>query len=429
MTPKQDEDIEYPRAILHVDGDGFFASCEVVRRPDLRGKPVVVGAERGIATAMTYEAKALGITRGMPIGKIRREHPEVTVFHGDYAWYAEMSRRMNRILHRFTPEVEPYSIDESFADFTGYQIPRKTTYEAMAARFKREVQSELGMTFSVGLAPTKTLAKVASKYQKPDGLVCIPMSRINEFLTATPIGKVWGIGRRTSARLEDEGVSTAYAFTQKSERWVDERFSKPYLATWKELRGEMVLPVRRGLRGGQKSFMHSRTFSPPTSDRKKIYAELVRHVEAVMRSAREDGVAPKSIGIFLKTQTFQYQHAEIRLTPPSNIPSDVLPVLERKFEALFDTRTVYRATGVSISDFVSDGFSQQDLFDTARTHERFAHIYENIDALNEKYGKNMVRLASSGTKRSVKKNIHSPKHAIEEKKARRFTKGMPFVQK
>lgn len=416
---------EYPRAILHVDGDGFFAVCEVARRPELRGKPVVVGAERGIATALTYEAKNLGIFRGMPIARIRKEFPQVVVFAGDYAWYAEVSRKMNTILSRATPEVEPYSIDESFADITGYQIPKKTTYERIAKRVKDELRRELGMTFSVGLAPTKTLAKIASKFDKPDGLVFIPHSSIPSYLARTPIGMVWGIGRRTKQKLEDLGISNAQSFAQRSERWVSERFSKPYVQIWKELRGEAVHLVRRGLRGGQKSFMHTRTIQP-TTDRSVLLGELVRHLEAVMRNAREDGVAPRRIAFFLKTQTFLYHHAEILLLSPTNIPSEVLPSIRKRFETIYEEGTCYRASGVVIYDLVPQEHASADLFDTTRVHERFVHVYERIDALNEKFGSGAVYLASSGAaKPRLARDTSSS--SIGETKIRRFTKGMPFT--
>jgi DNA polymerase-4/DNA polymerase V len=429
MMAKKSEDLEYPRAILHVDGDGFFASCEVARKPELRGRPVVVGAERGIATAMTYEAKALGITRGMPIARIRKEYPEVVIFRGDYDWYADMSRKMNIILSRYTPEVEPYSIDESFADLTGYQIPRKTNYEKMAKRIKEELRRELGMTFSVGLAPTKTLAKVASKHDKPDGLVFIPMSLIPEFLRKTHIGKVWGIGEKTAAKFEEEGVSTALKLIEHSERWVHDRFSRPYSDIRTELRGETVHPVRRGLRGGQKSFMHTRTFSPATSDSKVLFAELMRHLESVMRNAREDGVAPRAVGVFLKTQAFRYRHAEIVLLSPTNIPAEVAPALREKLEVLIDERTLYRATGVVIHDLIPGDGVSSDLFDTARIHDRFTHIYQKIDALNQKFGRTMVRLAGSGAEGKKGTKATSGANPPKKKVVRKFTKGMPFVQR
>lgn len=427
MDTREDEEREYPRAILHVDGDGFFASCEVARRPELRGKPVVVGAERGIVTAMTYEAKTLGIVRGMPIARIRKKFPEVAVFSGDYAWYAEVSRRMNAIISRATPEVELYSIDESFADITGYQIPKKTTYTQITKRVKERLQQELGITFSVGLAPTKTLAKIASKHKKPDGLVFIPMSKVKEFLLATPIEKVWGIGRRTSKKLEDFGVSTAWHFVQREETWVREKFPKPYQEIWKELNGVLVHPVRRGLRDGQKSFMRTRTIRS-TTDRSVLFAELTQHLEEVMREAREDAVAPRRIGILLKTQTFRYQYTDLTFFSPTNIPIEVLPYIRERFDGMFEEGTLYRATGIIAHDLVPVSGTSVNLFDTASTHERFARIYEKVDVLNTRYGTGAVHLASS-SKAKKQAGMKSPTVVAPEKewRARKYTKGMPFT--
>ncbi len=426
MKSRNGEELEYPWAIVHVDGDGFFASCEVARDPSLRGKPVVVGAERGIATAMTYEAKALGITRGMPIAKVRRLFPEVIIFAGDYAWYTEVSRAMNRIIFRYTPEVEPYSIDESFADITGFQIPKKTTYEAMARAMKRDLQKELGMTFSVGLAPTKTLAKVASKHDKPDGCVFIPLPRAKEFLAVTPIEKVWGIGRRTSVKLKEEGVSTALRFIDRPEKWVASRLSKPYVELWKELRGEMVHPAHAGVRGKQQSFMHTRTFTPPTSDRKVLSRELTRHLESVLKSAREDGVAPRLLSFFVKTQTFKYRSTTIKPLHPTNLPSELLPFIETQLDPLLDSGGPYRATGVIIHDLIPESSVASDLF-APTAHERLAKVYERVDALNERYGASVVHLAASRPGQRKRGAAPGPMRN-GKKKPKNHTRGMPFFQ-
>ena len=157
---------KYPRAIVHVDGDAFFASCEVAKNPRLRGKPVVVGGLRGIAVALTYEAKRLGVTRGMPVYQIKKMFPSVVILPGDYDLYEMIAHRMYAIVRRFTPVVEEYSVDECFADIT-----RELAPEDIAACIKMTLEQELGVSFSVGLATTKVLAKVASKHNKPSGLV------------------------------------------------------------------------------------------------------------------------------------------------------------------------------------------------------------------------------------------------------------------
>src|ERR1700757_4558165 len=160
----------FPRALLHIDGDAFFASCEQSRRPKLQGRPVVTGKERGIAASMSYEAKALGVKRGMRLFEIKRLCPDAIILPSDYETYSLLSQRLFAIVRRYTPDVEEYGIDECFADLTGLRRPLRMSYLEMAEHMKKALDAELGFTFSVGLAPNKVVAKIASKWQKPSGL-------------------------------------------------------------------------------------------------------------------------------------------------------------------------------------------------------------------------------------------------------------------
>src|SRR3989344_287954 len=222
--------------ILHVDGDAFFVSCELTRRPDLRGKPVITGGERGIASAMSYEAKALGITRGMPVFQIRKLFPQVVVLGSDFELYEHYSRRMYEIVRRHSTRVEEYSIDECFSLFrqgyAGQALPD------IARQIKRELQSELGMTFSLGLAPTKVLAKLGSKRDKPDGLVITDESNFTRELYHMPVGKIWGVGRQTEKLLYAYGVDTVGKFAMLPHSFLVQHFASPIHDLWQEGRGE-----------------------------------------------------------------------------------------------------------------------------------------------------------------------------------------------
>lgn len=423
-------DPEFPRAILHVDGDAFFASCEVARRPELRGMPVVVGAERGIATAFSYEAKALGVTRGMPISRVKRKFPQATIFSGDYAWYAEVSRRMNDILLSHTPDVEPYSIDECFADLTGHQIPRKLTYEGLARSIKDELQQALGMTFSLGVAPTKVLAKTAAKSVKPDGCVVIPMSRTEELLSETPIETIWGIGRKTAPKLSGEGIATALDLRKKDEAWVRTHLAKPYRDIWAELRGRSVLPVMRGGRSSQESYAHTRTFTPPSSDRTFLLRELARHIEAVCESVREDGKAARTVGFFLKSQRFEYAADSFSLLAPSNIPEEILPHIDARIDGILEEGVAYRATGITLGNITPEEAVSPDLFDQDGRRLRLEKVFRGVDRVNERYGKRVVRIAAGAKKARVSKKsrVTAPiPHKRSGAGAERHTKRMPFV--
>src|ERR1041385_8772385 len=218
----------FPRAVLHIDGDAFFASCEQSRRPKLQGRPVVTGKERGIAASMSYEAKARGVTRGMRISEIRKLCPDAIILPSDYETYSLLSKRFFAIVRRYTPDVEEYSIDECFADLTGLRAPLRMSYLTMAERMKKELDAELGFTFSVGLAPNKVVAKIASKWAKPSGLTAIPGRELHRFLATLPVEKVWGIGPNTTALLQKHGIRTALEFAQRQEPWVKKYLSKPF---------------------------------------------------------------------------------------------------------------------------------------------------------------------------------------------------------
>src|SRR5437867_11190304 len=210
----------FPRAIVHIDGDAFFASCEQSRDPKLKGKPVITGKERGIVSSMSYEAKARGVTRAMRLFEVRKLCPDAILLPSDYETYSLLSKRLFAIVRCFTPDVEEYSIDECFADLTGLRLALGMKYITMAQKIKESLDAELGFTFSVGLAPNKVIAKLASKWKKPSGLTAIPGRELHRFLAKLPVEKVWGIGPNTTALLQKYDVHTALECAQRPEEWV-----------------------------------------------------------------------------------------------------------------------------------------------------------------------------------------------------------------
>ena len=210
----------WPRAIAHIDGDAFFTSCEESIHPDLKGKALITGGERGIVACASYPAKKLGIKRGVPLHEARKICPTLIILPSDYETYSLFSRRMFSIMRRFTPDVEEYSIDEAFADITGMRRVLRSSYEEIVSRIKKEIERELGITVSVGLSITKVLAKVASKYQKPAGITIIRGRDIAEYLRNLPVEKVWGIGNATTNYLAKMGIRYALKFAQLPEKIV-----------------------------------------------------------------------------------------------------------------------------------------------------------------------------------------------------------------
>ncbi|HEX21175.1 MAG TPA: DNA polymerase IV, partial [Actinobacteria bacterium] len=192
----------WPRAILHIDGDAFFASCEQAIHPELKGKPVITGKERGIVAAASYKAKAMGVKRGMRLFEVKKICPDAVILPSDYETYSLFSINMFAIIRRFTPIVEEYSIDEAFADLTGLRRPLRASYSQIADNIQKTVTNELGLSVSVGLSLSKGLAKLSSSYRKPGGLTILPGRLIHLVLKKTPVEKVWGIGPNTTAYLK-----------------------------------------------------------------------------------------------------------------------------------------------------------------------------------------------------------------------------------
>ena len=385
----------FARAILHIDGDAFFASCEQSRRPKLQGRPVVTGKERGIAASMSYEAKARGVTRGMRLAEVRKLCPEAVILPSDYETYSLLSQRLFAIVRRYTPDVEEYSIDECFCDLTGLRRPLRLSYEGIAARIKQDLDTELGFTFSVGLAPTKVVAKIASKWQKPSGLTVIPGRELHRFLAQVPVEKVWGIGRQTTALLAKHGVRTALELARRPEEWVTKRFTKPVVAIWQELNGTPVLPVATQPKETYASIQKVKTFTPASTDRALVYAQLAKNMESACIKARRYKLAAQRVVIFLRTQDFRDLGREVALSRPTCFPNDLLRATAPAFEAVFSPGTLYRATGVILHHFSEAYYGQLDLFGEVVRMQRLSHLYESVDALSAKYGKHTLFLAAS----------------------------------
>ncbi|MFZ1654768.1 MAG: DNA polymerase IV [Candidatus Moraniibacteriota bacterium] len=384
----------FPRAILHIDGDAFFASCEQARNPELRGKPVICGAERGIAASMSYEAKAMGITRAMRLFEIKKCCPNAVILPSDYETYSLLSRRFYEIVRRYTSDVEEYGIDECFADITGFQRPHKLSYTKIAAVIQENLKRELGFTFSVGLASTKVLAKLGSKWAKPYGLTAIPNKHIHRYLETTPVGAVWGIGPQTTALLKKFGVETALDFVRQDETWVKQYFSKPFQEIWAELRGQSVMPLATEPRSNHSSVQKMKTFTPPSNDPRLVFAQLAKNIESACMRARQYGLEAKRVYVLLRTQSFEHHSTELTLSRPTNFAHELMEVARPAFADLFHPGTFYRATMVTLAELTIPN-SQPDLFGGSLVVDNYRRLYQGIDQVRAKYGKHTLHFGSS----------------------------------
>ena len=404
-----------PRAILHIDGDAFFAACEQSRNPVLKGKPVVTGKERGIAASMSYEAKACGVTRGMRVSEIKRHCPQVVLLPSDYETYSLLSTRMFAIVRRYTPDVEEYSIDECFADLTGLQRPLKGSYPQIAARIKQALDVELGFTFSVGLAPTKVVAKIGSKWKKPSGLTCIPGWTIHRYLDRLPVEKVWGIGAKTTAYLAKHGIRTALAFARLPERWILQHLPKPFYEIWQELRGTNVFPLETHAKEDYQSVQKFKTFSPPSNDREFVFSQLAKNIENGCMKVRRYQLVAGSAMCFLRTQDFRDVGLEVRFNRPTAFSHEVIHALRPLFDRLFSPKVPYRSTGVMLGKLQEDANLQLNLFDPPLRIDKFQRIYHTIDTLRRRYGKHTVFLGASLTAQTFTQHVGDRGDAPERK--------------
>lgn len=386
---------DFPRAILHIDGDCFFASCEIAKNPSLRGKPVVTGMERGIVSSLTYEAKARGVKRAMSLHEVKRICPDVIFLPSDYETYSLFSVRMYEIVRRYTSDVEEYSIDECFADLTGLQRPMNMSYEKMAERIKYDLDNELGMTFSIGLAPTKVLAKVGSKWKKPSGLTIIRGREIQNYLDKLSIDKVWGIGPQTTAYLNKLGIRSALDFAEQNKEWIKNNLTKPHYEIWQELNGEVVYKVDTAKKNLYQSISKTKTFTPPSSDRAFVFSQLSKNVENAFIKARRYKLATKKFFFFLKTQDFKYAGIEIKMNRQTIAPTDVISMIDERFDEVFDRRKLYRSSGIILSDLSEHTSSQLDLFGAVIRSDKYCKIFGSIDDIAARYGKHTLFLGTS----------------------------------
>jgi DNA polymerase-4/DNA polymerase V len=332
----------------------------------------------------------------MTMKQIKEVCPNAVIVNSDYRAYAIFAHRMYRLVRRYTPNVEEYSVDECFADITGLDKTYAMTYPQIAVMIKNNLEEALGITFGVGLAPTKVLAKAASKFNKPAGFTHIPMESRREYLAKVNVGSVWGVGTATAAALQGLGIITALDFADKSIDWLQaQRMHKHHRALWYELNGTLVHELSLEHRTDIQSIIKSRTFSPPSGDKAFIYSQLAKNVERACERARAHGVRARAITIMLKTQSFMYGRVELTLPVASNDPRDLLAVIKPEFEKLYRPRTPYRATGITLRSIVPEDAVTHDFFGEGEKTARNLPVLKSIDAINHRYGNQSVFLGSS----------------------------------
>jgi DNA polymerase-4/DNA polymerase V len=387
--------MSWPRAILHIDADAFFTSVEQALDPALRGRPVVTGKERGIIACASYEAKAMGIKRGITLSDARTLCPQLIVLPSDYETYSLYSRRMFNIMRQYTPVVEEYSVDEAFADIAGLRRIFRTSYPEIARKIKTEIHAELGITVSVGLSLSKCLAKLCSKFRKPDGLTAVEGRHIHLLLQRTDLEKVWGFGPNSVNLLQKLGLKTAYDYVRRPERWAGRILHKPGREIWNELRGHSVLQVTPEEKTSYATIIKSKTFTPAVSDKAFVHARLIRNVESALMKARRYKLRPRTLGVVLRHHDFRHDGLEARLNRPTSSSIEALPLIRMMFDKIFLEGSKYRSTMIVLGGLESDESEQFELFEDRLKIDSLRRATEAIDAINRKYGKHTLCSASA----------------------------------
>jgi DNA polymerase-4 len=312
------------RTILHVDLDAFFAAVEQRDRPELRGKPVIVGgggpSDRGVVSAASYEARRFGVHSAMPLREAGRLCPDGVFLPVNGAKYQAVSREVMAILRRFSPLVEPVSIDEAFLDVTGSRALFGPG-EAIGAAIKAAVRDELRLTVSVGVASTKLVAKIASDLRKPDGLVVVPPGEEAAFLAPLPISRLWGVGEQTAAALRDYSVTTIGDLAAVPPELLGRRFGKHGAALVERARGVDPDPVADG--GDAKSIGHEHTFDVDTADRDTIERTLLAMADGVAGRLRASGVKAGTVTVKIRDSTFRTITRQRTLADPTDLTEPI----------------------------------------------------------------------------------------------------------
>jgi DNA polymerase-4/DNA polymerase V len=318
--------------------------------------------------------------------------PGLIVIESDYEAYSLFSLRMFNIIKNFSPQVEEYSIDEAFVDLTGLRRVFSCSYEAIAKKMQNAIEKELSITVSVGVSITKTLAKIASKLKKPNGLAVIEGRDIQNILRDIPAENVWGIGNNTACLLRKFGINSALDFALKDESFIDKYLSKPYKETWFELRGNSVLGINASAKSSYKTISKAKSFYPPSDDETFLFSELTKNLENACAKARRFNLAAARLSVFLKTRDFKAAGAQIRLSSPAAFPPLLMEALKEGFKYIYAKGYLYRQTEIVLH--LTENV-QYSLFDDIIKIDKIRRIYDSIDVINKRFGRNSVHLAPS----------------------------------
>ena len=388
-----------------IDCDNCYVSCERVFRPDLKDKPVVVLSNNdGCVVARSNEAKKMGIKAGTPYFQLAEQFPnqKIVVFSSNYELYGELTSRVVSIIRKEAPAYFRYSIDECFVYLDGME---HLDLKAWGEDLHKIIKQRVGMPVSIGLAPNKTLAKMASHFAKKyQGyrhccMIDSDEKRIKA-LKLYPIDEVWGIGRRYAARLEALGVKTAYDFAEHNQSWVRATFNNIVIErTWRELNGEDCVPNEEMAK--KKSICTSRSFNGMITDIDGLRTHVSNYAARCAEKLRKQGSVASIIGVFINTNAFRedlpqyWNFLEKRLITPTSSTIEIVKTANELLGQLYRQGYHYKKAGVIVMGIGPNSPIQQDLFDTnAEQFEKMKRLDAVIDRINKVNGTETIVLGS-----------------------------------
>jgi DNA polymerase-4 len=390
------------RAILHADMDAFYASVEQRDRPELRGRPVIVGGTgpRGVVSAASYEARRFGVRSAIPTAQARALCPEGVFLPGDMRRYVRASERIFAIFGRFTPLVEGISLDEAFLDLTGTERLHGPPAE-VGRRLRAAVRAELSLAVSVGIAPSKLVAKIASDLAKPDGLLEVPAGRVREFLAPLPVERLWGVGPVARARLEAEGLRCFADLAEADPRRLERLLGRFGPEAARLARGEDAREVE--VDRAPVSYSEENTFERDVADRETLESALAAHAEAVARRLRRDGVRGRTVVVKMKLgrrrapgpRGYPLLTRRTTLAEPSD-DGAAIAAAARALLAQAGPPEPLRLLGVGVTNLVACGAGQLGLFAPPGERTRRERLNRALDALSDRFGPGAVRPATAG---------------------------------
>jgi DNA polymerase V len=387
-----------------IDCNNFYASCERLFRPDLAQKPVVVLSNNdGCIIARSNEAKALGIGMGTPYFKqesLIRKH-DVTVFSSNYPLYGDMSQRVMDVLMRLEPDVEVYSIDEAFI-----RLPPGQHYdlEDWARFLKTAVQRQTGIPVSIGLGPTKTLAKIANRFAKKNqpasGVFIIDGQQpLDSLLAAVAVDHIWGIGRRYAARLQRQGIDNALELKNCADAWIRKQLTVAGLRTVMELRGIPCISLEKAA-PAKKSICTSRSFGKPVRSLDHLQEAVASYAAQAACKLRREGLHTTVVDVFIRTNSFKKDEPQycnrrtFTLPAPSSHTATLIKTALASLKAIYRSGYDYQKAGVLLSGLVPENYEQLQLFH--KPGSRGTALMKALDEINRRWGRDTIQPAAAG---------------------------------